>query len=218
MARQRLVERLVDLERLVLAALARQPACRRPPPRAAPWRRACRRARSACRLPCLLPATSRIRPACRSLKIAYHSGPVACRCARSRPWPRSAPCCAQAASSVAVRSVIGPRTDCARLLPREPRYCFCLSARTPRTSRAMRSVLVELQHALGESCTASSMSPSSSTREERALEQLAVLRIGAQRRAVIGGGGSRVALAPACGRRDSCRTRRRAPIHPPNST
>ena len=80
-------------------------------------------------------------PACSSLKIAYQSGPVSRSIAATAAFGvAGAVPCDQADSSVAVRSVIGPRIDCARLW-RAAAYCLCLSAWTPSTSWATRSFL-----------------------------------------------------------------------------
>src|ERR1039457_60224 len=100
-------------------------------------------------------------PACSSLKIAYHSGPASRSITATAPLVSPVPYMDQAESSVAVRSVIGPRIDSARLR-RAAAYCLCLSAATPSTSSATRSFLLACAMRSAY-LTASSMSPPTSS-------------------------------------------------------
>ena len=112
-------------------------------------------------------------------------------------------------SSVAVRSVIGPRTDCVEILLARPTYCFCLSARTPSTSRAMRSFLSSWT-TRSASRTASSMSPSASTDRKARSSSSRLRGSRAQRRAVIGRGRRGVALRAGVARGEIAARRRNA--------
>ena len=133
-------------------------------------------------------------PACRALKIAYQSGPVSLSIAATAPLASPAPYWLQAVSRVAARSVIGPRTDWANSR-RAVAYCFCLSACTPSTSWATRSLL-SLREMRSAKATACSTSPPTSSERKAWSQQLDVLRIAFQGGAVIGGGGFGVAHLP----------------------
>ncbi len=91
---------------------------------------------------------------------------------RVLPSPESA----QADSSVAVRSVTGPRTDWAKFCRAET-YLFCLSARTPITSRAMRSVWSTCDQLVGELGGFVDVA-FGQHREKGAAEQIGIVRIG----------------------------------------
>ena len=78
-------------------------------------------------------------------------------------------------------------------LRRAAGYCFCLSARTPSTSRAMRSFLSTWSDAFGELGRFVDLAIGQD-REEGSIEDFAVARIAAQRRAIIGRGRRRVAF------------------------
>src|SRR5215831_13794589 len=77
--------------------------------------------------------------------MAYQSAPVSLSMGSVACLASLGFAIVQADNNVAARSVIGPRIDWASSR-RETGYCFCLIARTPRTSRAMG----DLQDALRE--------------------------------------------------------------------
>src|SRR5450759_1442199 len=105
-------------------------------------------------------------PACSSLKIAYHSGPASRSITATAPLVSPVPYMDQAESSVAVRSVIGPRIDSARLR-RAAAYCLCLSAATPSTSSATRSFLSACSMRSAYVTSSSMSRPTSSDRKAR---------------------------------------------------
>ncbi len=131
-------------------------------------------------------------PACRSLKIAYQSGPVSLSIAATAPLLSLAPDMLQAESSVAVRSVIGPRIDCARSR-RAAAYCLRLSRLHADHQPRDAIVLVGLRDALGILHRFVDVAVDQQ-RQEGAIEQLAVFRVALERLPVIGGGGRRIAL------------------------
>ena len=176
----------------VLAARCATASGHRPRPRAARSDRACRRARSACRF--LLVAGEIVDQA--GVQILEDGVPIGTGqpvdASPPRPWHRRRRTCAQADSSVAVRSVIGPRIDCARLLARGA-ILLLLERTDAEHQPATRSVLsaCEMRSA---SLTDSSISPSAEQRQESAVEQIGVIRIVLERIEVIGGRGAGVAL------------------------
>ena len=132
---------------------------RRPRPCAAPSGRACRRARSACRRPCGCWRRSRIRPACRSLKIAVpiRAGEVVdARRSRARASPRAVarPCGEQR------RRQIGDRAA-HRLREILPRQRILLLLERPHAEHEPRDAVgvIDLEQR-SASLPASSMSPS----------------------------------------------------------
>ena len=103
----------------------------------------------------------------------------ACRYWQSRSWHRRRRKLAQPDSSVATRSVIGPRIDWLMLICAVA-YFFCLRSRTPTTSRATRLDLSRVR-IRSASLTASSMSPSAS--EEMKARSSSSLFLGSVRSA-----------------------------------
>ena len=87
---------------------------------------------------------------------------------------------------MAVRSAIGPRTDW-EICWRAAGYCFCFSALHAEHEARDALRLVDLDDAIGELDRFIDFAVDQE-REERAFEQHRVLRIGAQRGAIIGGG------------------------------
>ena len=202
MARQRLVEGLENAERFLARSVARQPA-------AIGLDHA---QRGGIELVGMLEALSRFLLIAGEVvdhagmqfledRVPIRSGQPVDR--RHRALGVAAPpACDQAESKVAVRSVIGPRIDCASSRRAAP-YCLCLSACTPSTSSATRSFL--------SACTMRSayftdlsISPPTTNDRKVAVEQVAVPRIVLERNPVIGGGrGWRRAAGRHGGRRDN---------------
>ena len=194
MPRHALVELLKDGQRLLRRAIARDPA--------APGFHHARRGRvdlvgsfqalSGFRF---WPAASRIMPACRSLKIAYQSGPCSLSMAAIAFLASLAPNSPQAVSSVAVRSVIGPRTDLREIAARA-RIMLALERVHAEHQARDTIVVVCFENALGKFHRLVDIA-ADQQRQECAVEQLAVLRIALERGPVIGGGGERIAFRPA---------------------
>ena len=124
-------------------------------------------------------------PACSSLKMPYQSGPESLSMASTAALLSSAPSCVQADSSVAARSVIGPRTDWANCW-RGDRVLLLLDGAHAQHQPRDAVVLVDLEHPVGEMDRLVDIAVGQH-RQEGAVEQLGILRIGAQRRAVVGG-------------------------------
>ena len=89
------------------------------------------------------------------------------------------PACVHADNSVAARSVMGPRIDCASS-PRAAGYCLRLSACTPSTSRAIRSFLSAWSNAFRELDRFVDIAVRQ--QRERAAEQLDCWRVAPQAR------------------------------------
>ena len=123
-----------------------------------------------------------------------------------------APCCAQAVSSVAARSVIGPRTDCVRFCLRAA-ILLLLERAHAEHQPGDAVVLVELHDPLGEPHRLLDIAVGEH-RQEGALEQFGVA---SDRRAARRGNRRRRRRhRAACrrgGRRDSCRTPTSATVH-----
>ena len=210
MARQRLVERRKHLERFVPACRGATASCHRPPPRAAPTIELVGPLEALGRLPSCCPASSRIRPACRSLKIAYQSGPVSLSidaiAAFASPGAALRPGRQQRGGQIGDRTAHGLRKIAASrriLLMLEGAHAEHQSRDRDRSCRPGGRVRQagSLRRCRRSASTARKARSSSSR----------IARIAAQRRAVIGRCGGRVALRRwHVGRPDNCRTRRGA--------